>query len=56
MINVTGMGVKTGDEVVLLGRQGNEEITPEEMAAARTTINYEIPIAFLKRIPRVYVS
>ena len=50
------MGVKTGDEVVLLGRQGEEVITPEEMASARNTINYEVPIMFLKRVPRVYVS
>ena len=56
MVNVTGMGVKTGDEVVLLGRQGEEVITPEEMASARNTINYEVPIMFLKRVPRVYVS
>ncbi len=56
MVNVTGMGVSQGDEVVLLGRQGEETITPEEMAAARNTINYEVPIAFLKRVPRVYVS
>ncbi len=56
MVNVTGMGVSQGDEVVLLGRQGDETITPEEMAAARNTINYEVPIVFLKRVPRVYVS
>jgi alanine racemase len=56
MVNVTGMGVKTGDEVVLLGRQGEETITPEEMAAARNTINYEVPIMFLKRVPRIYIS
>lgn len=56
MVNVSGMGVSQGDEVVLLGRQGEETITPEEMAAARNTINYEVPIVFLKRVPRVYVS
>ena len=55
MINVTGMGVTAGEEVVLLGRQGDEEITPEEMASLRGTINYETPHMFQKRIPRVYV-
>ena len=56
MVNVTGMDVKVGDEVVLIGRQGSEHITPEEIAAARNTINYEVPIMFLRRVPRVYIS
>lgn len=56
MVNVTGMDVKIGDEAVLIGRQGEEKITPEEIAAVRNTINYEVPIMFLKRVPRVYVS
>jgi alanine racemase len=56
MVNVTGMDVKAGDEVVLLGRQGDEVITPEEVGALRNTINYEVPIMFLKRVPRVYIS
>ncbi len=56
MVNVTGMDVKVGDEVVLIGRQGSEHITPEEIAAARNTINYEVPIMFLRRVPRVYNS
>lgn len=56
MIDVTGLDVKAGDEVVLIGRQGNEVIAPEEIGAARNTINYEVPNAFLKRVPRVYIS
>ena len=56
MVNVTGMDVKAGDEVVLLGRQGDEAITPEEVGALRNTLNYEVPIMFLKRVPRVYLS
>lgn len=56
MVNVTGMDVKVGDEVVLIGRQGGETITPEEIAPLRGTINYEVPIMFLRRVPRVYVS
>lgn len=55
MVDVTDIpDVKVGDEVVILGAQGEEVITPEEMAALRGTINYEIPISFLKRVPRVY--
>mgnify|MGYP003587857331 CR=1 FL=1 len=56
MVNVTGMDVKVGDEVVLVGRQGEGSITPEEVAAVRGTINYEVPIMFLRRVPRVYIS
>lgn len=55
MIDVTGLDAKVGDEVVLIGRQGDEVITPEEIGAARNTINYEVPNAFLKRVPRVYI-
>jgi alanine racemase len=55
MANVTGMDVKAGDEVVLVGRQGDEAVTPEEIGALRNTINYEVPISFSKRVPRVYL-
>lgn len=57
MVNITSIpDVKVGDEVVLVGRQGEEVITPEEVAEARNTINYEVPIMFLKRVPRVYIK
>ena len=48
MINVTGIpGVHQGDEVVLIGRQGDERITAEEVAARLGTINYEVVSAIL---------
>lgn len=57
MIDVTGLGAVVGDEVVLIGRQGDQVITPDDLAAARhNTINYEIPIMFSKRVPRIYVD
>ena len=57
MVNVTGIeGVQIGDEAVIIGKQGNNIISPEEMANARNTVNYEIPIIFSKRIPREYVK
>lgn len=56
MINVTGMDVNIGDEVVIVGKQGDQVITPDDLASAReNTINYEIPIMFSKRMPRVYI-
>ncbi|RME78379.1 MAG: alanine racemase [Chloroflexi bacterium] len=53
-INVTHIpNVRQGDEVVLIGRQGNEEITAEEVADRLGTVNYEVVSELLARIPRV---
>lgn len=41
----------TGDEVVILGRQGKEEITADELARLTRTINYEITAGLTGRIP-----
>jgi len=45
-----------GAPVVVLGAQGSERITAEELAARRGTINYEITCAIGPRVPRVYVG
>jgi alanine racemase len=47
-------GVAAGDEVVLVGRQGEEEIPAEDIAALLGTINYEVLCAISARVPRVY--
>ena len=53
--DVTGIpGVSLGDEVVLMGRQGREVITAEEMGERIGTISYEIFCLVGKRVPRVY--
>lgn len=44
-----------GDEVVLLGRQGRESITAEELAKLAETISYEIFCRISPRVTRVYV-
>jgi alanine racemase len=41
-----------GDEVVLLGAQGDERILAEEVARRMGTINYEITTGLLPRVPR----
>jgi alanine racemase len=47
LVDVTGLGaVQPGDEVVLLGRQGEEEITADEIAAWMDTISYEVLCLF----------
>jgi alanine racemase len=45
-----------GDEVVLIGRQGDEEIRVEELAARAGTIPYEILTSINLRVPRRYVG
>jgi alanine racemase len=45
-----------GDEVVLLGRQGDAEIAVEELAAKLDTISYEVFCGVTARVPRVYVD
>ena len=55
MLDVTGLDVKPGDEVVLLGAQGGEEITAQELADIAGTICYEILTGITKRVPRRYV-
>ena len=46
--------VAVGDEVVALGKQGNEVITPEEVAGWADTINYEITTGLLPQVVRAY--
>ncbi|HVL33679.1 MAG TPA: alanine racemase [Actinomycetota bacterium] len=43
-----------GDEVVLIGTQGEERITADEVAARLGTINYEVVTRISTRIPRVF--
>jgi alanine racemase len=43
-----------GDAAVLIGVQGDEHITAEEMAGWLGTINYEITCGLLPRVPRIY--
>ncbi len=44
--------VEIGDEVVLLGRQGEEEISAQELADHLGTINYEVTVGIGQRVPR----
>ena len=55
MVDVGCSEVYVGDEVVLLGRQNNHQITACELAEKCGTITYEILCAFNNRLPRVYV-
>jgi alanine racemase len=49
-----GSGVKAGDEVVLIGRQGDEEVTAWEWGERLGTVAYEVTCALSPRLPRIY--
>jgi alanine racemase len=60
MDNVTvalppGTDVEVGDEVVLIGRQGEERVLAEEIARRLGTINYEVTCALSPRVHRGYL-
>lgn len=55
MVDVTGLDVKEGDEVTLIGKDHGQEITVEELAEQAGTFNYELVCDLGKRVPRVYV-
>jgi alanine racemase len=46
--------VRVEDEVVLIGRQGDEAISADDVAAWVHTINYEVVTALMARVPRIY--
>ncbi len=51
MVDVTKLtDVKVGDEVTVLGKDGENEITAEELAELTNTINYEVVCQFQKRV------
>ena len=54
MVDCGDDGVSPGDEVVLIGSQGEATITADEMARALDTINYEIPTLIGSRVERRY--
>jgi alanine racemase len=51
-----GADVAPGDEVVLIGRQGGEEVGAWEWATATGTIAYEVVCGISARVPRVYLD
>lgn len=56
VIDVTGIPVRRGDEVVIIGRQGDEEITVAEMARACGVRHHEILIRMGKCLQKVYIE
>jgi len=58
LLDVTALRgqVALGDEVVIIGRQGSEEVTADELADKLGTINYEVVTAIAQRVPRIVVE
>jgi alanine racemase len=57
MVDVSHLdNVEPGDEVVLIGRQGNEEILASEVASKAGTIAWEIFTGITKRVTRLYIE
>ena len=53
-VGAAGLGPKLGDDVVLLGAQGAEQITAEDLAGLIDTINYEVTTGLTARVQRVH--
>lgn len=56
MIDAGDEAVEVGDEVVLIGEQGDQRITADEIAGYLGTINYEVVCMISDRVPRVYLG
>lgn len=58
LIDVTALRgqVELGDQVVIIGLQGEQEVTADELAGKLGTINYEVVATIMRRVPRVFVG
>ena len=56
MVDVTDVPAELLDEVTLLGKDGEEEITVDELGALSSRFPYEFVCDIGKRVPRVYLD
>ena len=57
MLDITDVpDVKVGDEVILMGTDGNLKFDVDDIAPLLGTINYEVLCMIGKRVPRVYIK
>ena len=54
MVDTGDLYVEPGEDAVLIGRQGSDEISADEVASWCGTIGYEVTCAISKRVPRFY--
>jgi alanine racemase len=57
MVDLTNVpDAEVGDDVVLIGSQGSESVTADELAEKAGTISYEILLSISERVPRIYTK
>ena len=57
VVDITGVaGVRNGDVATLLGSEGGESITLDEVAELAGTISYEVLTGLTRRLPRVWTG
>lgn len=56
VVNISSGEAYNGDEAVLIGRQGDEVITADDLAAQLGTISYEVLTGISQRVPRIYIN
>jgi alanine racemase len=56
VVDMTGVEASPGDDVVLIGKSGAEEVSANELAGLAETINYEIVSRLSEAIPRIIVD
>ena len=56
MVDITDIKASVGDKVILIGKQGAEEITCDDVAKWCKTISYEIPLSITNRVKKCYVE
>lgn len=55
MVDITDIdGVKVDDEVVLVGKQGDAQLTMEQVSEMAYSFNYELPCRVSRRVPRTF--
>jgi alanine racemase len=56
LVDLTGVDAQVGDEVVLIGPQGADAITANEIGELLGTIGYEVTCALSPRVPRRFIG
>jgi alanine racemase len=57
VVDITGVpGIRPGDVATLMGTDGQEEITVDDVASLAGTISYEVLTGLTRRLPRVWTG
>ncbi len=56
VVNIGDGEAFNGDEAILIGKQGDEVITADDLAAQLGTINYEVLTGISQRVPRIFLN